>query len=121
MRELAEVRDTAVRESQQLRAAAQRDAEELLASARREATETLERAETRARELARNAEGIWRERRRLIDDMRAVGDQLVAIGDAEAKRFPAFAEEPLPTSDEQAREEMLRAADEPVAEEDSGS
>jgi hypothetical protein len=51
-------------------------------------------AETRARELARNAEMIWRERRRLIDDMRAVGDQLVAIGETEgAKRFAQFGED----------------------------
>ena len=52
-----------------------------------------ESAETRARELARSAETIWRERRRLIDDMRAVGEQLVAIGEAEGKRFPRFGEE----------------------------
>jgi hypothetical protein len=29
----------------------------------------------------------------LIDDMRAVGEQLVAIGEAEGKRFPRFGEE----------------------------
>ena len=62
-------------------------------SARRDAEETIEEAETRARELARSAEAIWRERRRLIEDMRAVGDQLVAIGEAEGKRFPRFGEE----------------------------
>ena len=50
------------------------------ASARRDAEETIEDAETRARELARSAEAIWRERRRLIEDMRATGEQLVAIG-----------------------------------------
>lgn len=96
MRELTEMRESAVAEIQQLRAAAQREADEMLGNARREAGETLERAETRARELARNAEAIWRERRRLIDDMRAVGDQLVALGEAEGRRFPAFAEEPPP-------------------------
>jgi hypothetical protein len=47
----------------------------------------------RARELARSAETIWRERRRLIEDMRAVGEQLVAIGEAESRRFPRFGEE----------------------------
>jgi len=50
-------------------------------------------AETRARELARSAETVWRERRRLIEDMRGVGEQLVAIGEAEGKRFPRFGEE----------------------------
>ena len=47
----------------------------------------------RARELARSAETVWRERRRLIEDMRAVGEQLVAIGETEGKRFPRFGEE----------------------------
>jgi len=42
-----------------------------------------ESAVLRARELARSAETVWRERRRLIEDMRAVGEQLVAIGEAE--------------------------------------
>ena len=65
----------------------------MLATARRDAEEMVESAEMRARELARSAETIWRERRRLIDDMRAVGDQLVAIGDTEGKRFPRFGEE----------------------------
>lgn len=114
-REVTELRDTAAQESQAVRGAAQRDADhlrtdarrevdEMLTSARREADELLgkarhdadelvEDAETRARELARNAEAIWRERRRLIDDMRAVGDQLVAIGEAEAKRFPRFGQD----------------------------
>ena len=40
-----------------------------------------------------SAETIWRERRRLVEDMRAVGEQLVAIGETEAKRFPRFGEE----------------------------
>lgn len=102
-REAAQVRETTMRELTESREAARRESDELLENARREAGETLEHAETRARELARNAEAIWRERRRLIDDMRAVGDQLVAIGEAEGKRFPAFADE-LPRSDELAGE-----------------
>jgi cell division septum initiation protein DivIVA len=91
--EAAELREAATRETQQLRASAQSEADELRATARREADELLEGAETRARELARNAETIWRERRRLLDDMRAVGDQLAAIGEAEAKRFPQLPDE----------------------------
>jgi hypothetical protein len=63
------------------------------AAARREAEETVESAEIRARDLARSAETVWRERRRLIEDMRSVGEQLVAIGEAESKRFPRFGEE----------------------------
>jgi hypothetical protein len=91
--EAAELRDTATRESQQQRTAAQREAEELRASARGESEEMLEAAETRSRDLARSAEAIWRERRRLIDDMRGIGEQLVAIGDVEGKRFAKLADE----------------------------
>ncbi|MGZ4183993.1 MAG: hypothetical protein ACXVEW_03760 [Solirubrobacteraceae bacterium] len=85
--EATELRETAARESQQVRGAAQRDAEELRATARTESEEMLEAAETRSRDLARSAEKMWRERRRLIDDMRGIGEQLVAIGDVEGKRF----------------------------------
>jgi DivIVA domain-containing protein len=88
-----ELSGNARRESEELLGSARREADELLGNARREADELLDDAETRARELARNAEAIWRERRRLIDDMRAVGDQLVAIGEAEAKRFPRFGQD----------------------------
>jgi len=92
-REIAALREKVARETQQLRATTEREADETLAAARRDADEMRDSAETRARELARSAETIWRERRRLIDDMRAVGDQLVAIGDTEGKRFPRFGEE----------------------------
>jgi len=91
--EAAELRDTAARESQQVRGAAQRDADELRATARTESEEMLEAAETRSRELARSAEQMWRERRRLIDDMRGIGEQLVAIGDVEGKRFAKLPDE----------------------------
>jgi hypothetical protein len=105
-REVTALREKVARETEQLRATTQRDAEETLATARLDADEMRESAETRARELARSAETIWRERRRLIDDMRAVGEQLVAIGEAEGKRFPRFAEEGSEVA------EMLR---EPIA------
>ena len=86
-RELAELREEAAREAHQLRAAAQRESDETRGTARREAETMVETAETRARDLARNAEAIWRERQRLMDDMRAVGEQLMAIGEVEGKRF----------------------------------
>jgi DivIVA domain-containing protein len=90
--EMSELRETTTRETQQLRSATQREADELRSNARREADELRESAEDRVRELSQNAETIWRERRRLIEDMRAVGEQLAAIGEAEGKRFPRFAE-----------------------------
>ena len=88
--EMNELRDTTAREAQQLRSAAQREADEVRSTARREADERLEIAESRVRDLSQSAETIWRERRRLIEDVRAVGEQLVSIGDSEAKRFPRF-------------------------------
>jgi cell division septum initiation protein DivIVA len=80
-------------EARQLREAAQREVAELRETARRGAQEMLEDAEARARALSHSAETIWRERRRLVQDIRAVGEQLVGIGEAEAKRFPHFAED----------------------------
>jgi cell division septum initiation protein DivIVA len=92
-REVAEVRETAKRETEQLRNSTQRETDEMRGGARRDAEEMIESAQRRARELARSAETVWRERRRLIEDMLAVGEQLVAIGEAEGKRFPRFGEE----------------------------
>ena len=89
-RQVAELREAAAREAQQLRASAQREADELRASAGREAEEAREAVELRTRELARSAEHIWRERRRLLEDMRAVADQPEAIGHTEAARFARF-------------------------------
>jgi rod shape-determining protein MreB and related proteins len=81
MRQLAQLRDAAVHETRQLRAGAQREADEIRANARRRSDEMLERAESRSQELARRAEAIWREYRRLIEDARTAGEQLIAIGE----------------------------------------
>jgi DivIVA domain-containing protein len=92
MQEMTDLKERSVRETQQLRASAQREADQTRETARQEAHEMLESAETRTQELARSAEAIWRERRRLIDDMRGVGEQLVAIGEVEGKRFARLGE-----------------------------
>jgi cell division septum initiation protein DivIVA len=85
--EVTQLREAAARDTQELRSAAQQEADEVRGGARRDADQMLEAAEARARELGRNAEAIWRERRRLLNDMQTVADQLTAIGEAEAKRF----------------------------------
>jgi cell division septum initiation protein DivIVA len=95
MRELAELREEAAREAHQLRTTAQRESDEMRGAARHEAETMTETAEGRTRDLARDAETIWRERQRLIDDMRAVGEQLVAIGEVEGKRFVRPIESPF--------------------------
>jgi cell division septum initiation protein DivIVA len=112
--ETTALRESATREAERERAAARREAEEARDAARREAEDLLQAAESRARELAHNAEAIWRERRRLVDDMRAVGEQLVAIGDAEAKRFPRFAED-VALAVEPPRDQAASADGEPAA------
>lgn len=99
-REAAEEREAAARDGARLHAAAQREADELRETARREAEQMVEVAESRERELVRSAETIWRERRRLIDDVRTVGDQLVAIGETEAKRFAHFLDDGAPAGGE---------------------
>ncbi len=86
-READATREAARREAHDLRSSGQQEADRVLSEARREADELLDAAEARARELAQNAETIWRERRRLVDDMRAVGEQIASIGESEAKRF----------------------------------
>jgi DivIVA domain-containing protein len=115
MQQVAELRETAARETQQLRAAAEREADAVRGSARRDADEMLDSAETRARELTRNAQAIWRERRRLIEDMQAVGEQLVALGEIEAKRFTRPAEE-MPLGAERRHEQTSTTAGEPAPE-----
>lgn len=112
IREVAEMREASGREAQQLRAAAQREADQVRESARREAEELRETAEARARELARSAEKIWRERRRLLEDVSAVADQLVAIGETEAVRFPRFDPEGLGAPDAGVADPGLEAPEE---------
>ena len=110
--EMNELRETAARETQRLRSVAQREADDVRSTARREAEELLESAEGRARELSQNAETIWRERKRLIEDIRAVGEQLVALGQAETRRFPRFGDaDPLSES----RSPGIEAADQDFA------
>jgi cell division septum initiation protein DivIVA len=87
-REAAALEKTSKREAEQMRAAAKADSEQILRSAGESADQLLKSARERARELAASAETIWRERRRLIDDVRVLGEQLVAIGEAESQRFP---------------------------------
>src|SRR5437763_4077916 len=91
-REVDAIREAAQREARELRSSAQHEGDRVLADARRDADELLNTAETRARQLAQNAETVWRERRRLVDVVRAIGEQLSSIGEAEAKRFPRLSE-----------------------------
>jgi cell division septum initiation protein DivIVA len=87
-REVEGLRDEARREANELVESARREAEELRAKARREAEQLRSATESRAQELERHADTVWRERRRLIDDMRTVAQEQLEIAEAAAARFP---------------------------------
>jgi DivIVA domain-containing protein len=70
-------------------------AEERVQRAEAEAREVVTTAETQVRVVDADAEEVWRERKRLVDDVRRVADELAELADAAARRFPA--EEPEPT------------------------
>jgi DivIVA domain-containing protein len=112
-REAAELQEAAERESLELRAAAKHDAEEKRSAVRREVDEVVHAGEARARELEDSAQLLWRERRRLIEDMRAVAEQLLGVADAEARRFPRPTHDERPSLDEALR--VRAAAEEPAA------
>jgi DivIVA domain-containing protein len=107
-REAHELRERASREAHELRETAAREAERVRATAQREAEEVRGAAETRFRELERDARAIWRERRRLIEDMSAVAQQQLEISEAAATRFPradAIDEASAPSDETSAEEE----------------
>src|SRR5437763_1534791 len=83
---------------------------EILQRAHETADELVKAADIRARELGDNADHIWRERRRLIEDLRVVGEQLLAIGEAESKRF-ARPTENADSLTEHSREPIAPAAE----------
>lgn len=87
LRESTELRAGTDRDVQTLRANAEREAEELRVHTRRDMDVIVGRAEDDARQLARNAEQIWRERRRLTAELRALGEQVLEIAEVESKRF----------------------------------
>ncbi len=67
----------------------QAQAAERLQRAEAEARELLAAAETKTRVLDNDADEIWRERKRLLDDVRRVADELGELADGASRRFPA--------------------------------
>ena len=64
-------------------------AEARIEQAEAEARDTISAAETRLRVMDADADEVWRERKRLIDDVRRVADELAELADAAGRRFPA--------------------------------
>jgi cell division septum initiation protein DivIVA len=75
----------------------QAQAAQRLDAAETEAREIIGGAETRIRVLDNDADEIWRERRRLVEDVRVVADELAELADSASRRFPP--EDPTETSE----------------------
>ena len=69
----------------------QAQAADRIARAEEEARELVEAARTKVRVLDNDADEIWRERKRLLEDVQRVADDLSELADSASRRF---AEEP---------------------------
>jgi hypothetical protein len=79
----------------EITAQSRREAEDRLDVARQEAAQIIATSESRVRELDSDADRVWIERQRIIDDVQALSQELVALAQAAGERFPP-AEEPPP-------------------------
>jgi DivIVA domain-containing protein len=69
-------------------------ADDRVQRAEREARAAIEAAEARVRALDEDADAVRKERDRLLDDVREVSDNLRALADVAAQRFPPEPGEP---------------------------
>ena len=93
-REAEGLREAAEHDARELRETAQREADELRGSAKQQSEQLRAATEARVEELERNAEAVWRERRRLIEDMRSVAKEQLEIAEAAMARFPQSSDQP---------------------------
>jgi DivIVA domain-containing protein len=87
-------------------------ADDRVQEAAREAERLRSEAEAHVHTLDSDTEAIWRERHRLIEDVRELAEQLSSLADEAATRFPAAAPEPtqaLPAGDGEAGDETIDA------------
>jgi DivIVA domain-containing protein len=79
-------------------------ADDRVQEAEREAAQLRQDAEVHVRQLDSDTDAIWHERHRLIEDVRQVAEQLAALADEAATRFPAAhpaeATQALPAGDD---------------------
>jgi len=118
-REAQEVRETAQREAQELRETTERELQQLRATAQRQVEQLQAEAEARVQKLEHHAEAIWQERRRLINDVRAVGQRLLDTADAAVASIPPATEaavgRELSPGGDSVVEEELPSLDKPPA------
>jgi cell division septum initiation protein DivIVA len=72
----------------ELTARSRAQAQERIDDAERQARDIVRDAETRARVLDQDADEIWQERKRLIDDVQRVSDELSELAESASRRFP---------------------------------
>jgi cell division septum initiation protein DivIVA len=107
--ETASILQRAHATAEEIAARSRARAEERIQEAETEADRIRAAAEERVRQLDRDTEEIWRERRRLLDDMRATADRLREAAEEAAGRFPAEGEPPLAAPAAAARVKAARA------------
>jgi DivIVA domain-containing protein len=75
---------------------AQAQAARAVSDAARDAERITTEAERRLRELDEETDAVWRERERLLDDVREVSVTLATLADTASERFPPAEPEPEP-------------------------
>ena len=76
-----------------------REAEDRLEVARQEAAGIVAAAQSRVKELDGDTDRIWVERQRIVDDVRGLSEELLALAQAAAERFPPGDEPAAPASE----------------------
>jgi cell division septum initiation protein DivIVA len=72
---------------------AHEQAERCIADAAQNAVSITEEAKQRLHELDNETDAVWRERERLLEDVRAVSTALASLADQASERFPAAADQ----------------------------
>jgi vacuolar-type H+-ATPase subunit H len=87
--EVSDILKRAHETASQITAQSRSEAEDRLEAARGEAAEITAGAERRLRELDTETDRIWAERHRIVEDARALAEQLLVLAQSAAERFPA--------------------------------
>jgi hypothetical protein len=75
--------------AEQITAQSRREAEDRLQKSRIEAAEIAAAAQRRVSDLDADTDRIWVERHRIVDDARELAQQLIALAETAAERFPS--------------------------------
>ncbi len=73
--------------AEEITAQSRRDADDRLQSAHREAEQIVAAARDRLRLLDRDTDGIWEDRRRIVEDMRELAEELLSVADSAIERL----------------------------------